>query len=396
MFILEEPYVSTLLADTAVASRMPVLDTPMARAALAGRDVVLSADAAFAAAFENDGGPRLYANSENAIGWIAENLSGTDLPRQIGLFKDKVGFRELLRDLYPSYGFCGLELGELRDFDPHTLRLPFVVKPAVGFFSMGVHVVESAEAWPAIVDAIEREAAAFASLYPGAVLDFGRFIAEEVIDGDEYAIDAYYDADGTPVVVNVYSHLFASADDVSDRVYFTSAELIERWREPLAAFLAEVGRRANLHDFPVHAEVRVAADGTIAPIEINPMRFGGWCATDLAHFAYGINPYTTYLNAETPDWDSILADRQGVVTALVIADVPSTTDLAAIESVDYEGFAARFSHVLEMRPVDFTRYPVFAFTFAAFPADDLSELRAVLGADLTGYLRMRGDDGQER
>jgi len=353
--------------------------------------VSLSPDAAFAEAFGHAGHTRLYANSENAISWIAEHLSGTDLPRQIGLFKDKVAFRELLRELYPAYGFRGLDISELRDFDPRSLRLPFVVKPAVGFFSMGVHVVDSPEAWPGVVDAIEREAASFASLYPGAVLDFGRFIAEEVIEGDEYAVDAYFDAGGEPVIVNVYSHLFASADDVSDRVYFTSPELIERWRGPLASFLAEVGGRANLHDFPVHAEVRVTADGTMAPIEINPMRFGGWCATDLAYFAYGINPYTTYLNAETPDWDRILPGLVGTVTALVIADVPASTDLAAIESVDFDGFAARFSRVLEVRPVDFTRYPVFAFTFAAFDADDLSELRDVLGADLTPYLRMRGE-----
>lgn len=391
MFILEEPYVSTLLARTAAETGMPVLDTAMARTALAGSGVELLGDAEFAAAYGRDGRTRLYANSENAIGWIAEHLSGTDLPRQIALFKDKVVFRELLADLYPGYGFRGFDLPELREFDPASLRFPFVVKPAVGFFSMGVHVIDSPAAWARAVDAIERDSAAFATLYPGAVLDFGRFIAEEVIDGDEYAIDAYFDADGAPVIVNVYSHLFASAEDVSDRVYFTSTELIERWREPFTEFLAEVGRRANLHDFPVHAEVRVSAEGAIAPIEINPMRFGGWCATDLAHFAYGINPYTTYLNAETPDWDRICAERAGTVTALVIADVPTSTDLAAIESVDFDGFAARFSRVLELRPVDFNRYPVFAFTFVAVPAGDLSELRAVLGADLTGHLRARGE-----
>lgn len=389
MFILEEPYVSTFLRDTAVASGAPVLDTPMARQALAGTGVVPLGDEAFASAFGRDGHTRLYTNSENAIGWITEHLSGTDLPRQIALFKDKVVFRELLSDLYPGFGFRGIELPALRSFDPHSLRLPFVVKPAVGFFSMGVHVVESASVWPAVVDAIEGEAAAFATLYPDAVLDFGRFIAEELIDGDEYAVDAYFDASGAPVVVNVYGHLFASEQDVSDRVYFTSAELVERWREPLGAFLAEVGKRAGLHDFPVHAEVRVAADGSVAPIEINPMRFGGWCATDLAHFAYGVNPYMTYLNAETPDWDRVLAEANRMVTALIIADVPARTDLAAIASVDYAGFAARFSRVLELRPVDFNRYPVFAFTFAAFGADDLSELRSVLGADLTQYLRMR-------
>ena len=60
-------------------------------------------------------------------------------------FKDKVAFRELVADLYPDYRYFGFTLAELRTFDPLRLRAPFVVKPAVGFFSMGVHVVDSAE-----------------------------------------------------------------------------------------------------------------------------------------------------------------------------------------------------------------------------------------------------------
>ena len=359
----------------------------MARSALDALGVDLFDDAAFAQAVATDPHARLYANSENAIGWIAEHLAGTEIPRRVELFKNKVAFRELLGDLYPDYGFASVPLAQLAAFDPTSLRTPFVVKPAVGFFSMGVHVVDSAASWPAVVARIQAEVAAFADIYPGQVIDFGSFIAEEVIEGDEYAVDAYFDSAGRPTVVNIYGHLFASADDVSDRVYYTSVDLIERWRETFTEFLAEVGRRADLADFPLHAELRVAADGSIAPIEINPMRFGGWCATDLAYFAYGVNPYDAYLDGIEPDWAEIAEKHAGEVTALVIADLPATVDLARIESVDFARFAANFTTVLELRPTDFNRYPVFAFCFVRVPADDLSELNAVLGADLTGYLR---------
>ncbi|HSK46986.1 MAG TPA: ATP-grasp domain-containing protein [Coriobacteriia bacterium] len=389
MFILEDPYVSDLLAATVRELGLPVLDTPMARAKLGGNDgscLLTSADA-FAAAVTP--ATRLYSNSENAIGWISQHLAHTDLPRRIGLFKDKVAFRELIADLYPDYRFVGLGLSELRDFDPSRLRTPFVIKPAVGFFSMSVHIVDSAEAWPGIVERIERETAAFAQVYPNQVIGMDRFVAEEVIEGEEFAVDAYFDAEGRPVLVNVLAHLFASADDVSDRVYLTNAETVERLGAPAMEFLAEVGRRANLTDFPVHAEMRIDSEGRIAPIEINPMRFGGWCATDLAHFAYGVNPYRCYLRGETPDWARIAEETAGRTTALVIADLPGTVDLSAIESVDYQQFAERFTNVLEVRPTDFSRYPVFAFTFVDVPSDDLSELHAVLGVDLSGHLRMR-------
>ena len=392
MFILEEPYVSDLLATTVAELGLPVLDTPMAKRRLFGPPAVpLSADDVFAAAASRRGA-RLYSNSENAIGWIAEHLAHSDLPRMIGLFKDKVAFRELVADLYPDYRYFGLPLSGLRTFDPSSLRAPFIVKPAVGFFSMGVHVVESAEAWPAVVVEIEREVQAFDSIYPDQVLGLDRFVVEEVIEGEELAIDAYFDADGTPVLVDVYAHLFVSADDVSDRVYLTSAETVERLGPPAMELLAEVGRRARLSDFPVHAELRIDGAGHVAPIEVNPMRFGAWCATDLAHFAYGVNPYRCYLLGERPDWARIAAETAGRTTALIVSDLPSSVDLATIDSVDYERFAARFSRVLELRPTDFKRYPVFAFTFVDVPSHDLSELHAVLGADLREYLRMRQGD----
>lgn len=392
MFILEEPYVSDLLATTVAELGLPVLETPMAKRRLFGPHAVpLSADDAFAAAASRPGA-RLYSNSENAIGWIAEHLAQSDLPRRIGLFKDKVAFRELVADLYPDYRYFGLPLSGLRTFDPSSLRAPFIVKPAVGFFSMGVHVVESAEAWPAVVVEIEREVQSFDSIYPDQVLGLDRFVVEEVIEGEEFAIDAYFDADGTPVLVDVYAHLFVSADDVSDRVYLTSAETVERLGPPAMELLAEVGRRARLSDFPVHAELRIDGAGRVAPIEVNPMRFGAWCATDLAHFAYGVNPYHCYLLGERPDWARIAAETAGRTTALIVSDLPSSIDLATIDSVDYERFAARFSRVLELRPTDFNRYPVFAFTFVDVPSNDLSELHAVLGADLREYLRMRQGD----
>jgi hypothetical protein len=389
LFILEEPYVSDLLADTVVELGLPVLDTPMARRAMDGKTgVQLTADAEFASAAARPEA-RMYANSENAIGWIAEHLSATDLPRMVACFKDKVAFRRLVADLYPDYRFCDLPTSQLRSFDPRSLRAPFVVKPAVGFFSMGVHVVSSPEAWPGVVDEIEREVEAFASIYPDQVLGLDRFVAEEVIEGEEFAVDAYYDEHGRPVLVNVYAHLFASAHDVSDRVYLTNAETVERLGPPAMALLAELGQRARLHDFPVHAELRIDATGQVAPIEVNPMRFGGWCATDLAYFAYGVNPYRCYMRGECPDWPRIAEESVGRTTAIIVADLPSSVELGDIASVDYERFGARFSRVLDLRPTDFNRYPVFAFTFVEVPSEDLSELRAVLGCDLREYLRMR-------
>lgn len=396
MFILEEPYVSDLLRRTALELGAPVLDTPAARRAFPGGEVRLWEDAAFAEAHASGRHARVYSNSEHAIGWVAQHLGATPLPARIAQFKDKVRFREMMAEFHPDYRFVGLDLEALASFDPWSIPVPFVVKPAVGFFSLGVRVVRDPRNWPAVVADLLEAAKRQGDLYPGQVVDFGRFVVEEVIEGEEFAVDAYYDGDGRVVILNILGHLFASEEDVSDRVYYTSPRLIAQWREPFAAFLEAVGRREGLKDFPIHAELRVNADGRIAPIEVNPLRFAGWCVADMAHHAYGINPYACFLEGRAPDWERILPAREGRVTALVVADLPATVDPASIESVDYESFVARFSGVLELRKVDFTRHPVFAFLYLDLPEDELGSLRGILGEDLSPYARLRMPAGAER
>lgn len=387
MFILDEPYVSEYLKAVVADSGLPVLETPMATQQLTGTDAQLLSSAEFAhRAIES--GERIYTNSENAIGWLVENLGETDLPRQIAALKDKVRFRELLREMHPEFVFHEVRLDDLDKVDPSTLSKPFVIKPAVGFFSLGVHVVESDEAWPGILQTLHSDVERSAAFYPEQVLEMNRFIIEQMVEGEEFAVDAYFRGNGEPVIVDIMGHLFASEEDVSDRVYYTSPTLIETWREPLREYLAEVGRLAGLHDFPVHAEIRVDSAGRLTPIEINPMRFGGWCAADMAWWAYGFDPYSHYLDDTEPDWDRILAERSGQACGLVVADIPTDIDLKRIRSVDYEAFTARFSEPLDLRRTDFNRQPVFAFLFTKVAEDDMSELEAVLHADLREYLRV--------
>lgn len=386
MFILDEPFVSDFLRDAALRLGAPILDTQMARRVCGGSDLLRSSREF--AALARQPGSRLYTNSENAIDWVAENLSDTDLPAHIALFKDKVSFRQLTTPLFPDFAFREVALGEIQSLDPTSLPMPCVVKPAVGFFSIGVHRVPSLEAWPGTVDRLLRDVEQARGLYPDRVIDLDRLIIEEVISGDEYAFDAYFDGRGEPVIVNVMQHLFGAADDVSDRVYFTSPTLIEQLLEPLTSFLRDVDALSNLRNFPLHTEVRIDPTGRLTPIEINPLRFGGWCASEIAWHANRIDPYAAYLNDTRPDWSRLLAGRAGRATALVVADFPIDVDRTKIRSVDYESFKRRFSRPLELRRIDFRRFPVFAFMYVEVPEDDLSELEAVLSADLTEHLRV--------
>ena len=47
----------------------------------------------------------------------------------------------------------------------------------------------------------------------------------------------------------------------------------------------KIGKEIGYKNFPFHIELRIDKD-KIIPIEINPMRFCGWCITDIAQNAY--------------------------------------------------------------------------------------------------------------
>lgn len=65
------------------------------------------------------------------------------------------------------------------------------------------------------------------------VLDTGKFIIEENIEGEEFAVDAYFNSKEKPVILNILKHIFSSENDVSDRVYFTSKSVMELTGKPL-------------------------------------------------------------------------------------------------------------------------------------------------------------------
>jgi hypothetical protein len=385
MFLLDKPYVSAFLRDTALRLGLPVLDGPVARAAL-GAAPCLTGEAAFAAALRGGPARRVYANSENALGWVARSLGFSALPEQVRLFKDKLAFRELLRPLYPGYGFRGVPLGGLDAVNPADFSKPFIVKPATGFFSLGVHKVDADADWPGVVAAIRAEAGRIAGQYPEQVLGLDTFLIEENIPGEEFAVDVYWDSRGRPVILNILAHLFPDEASVNDRVYVTSRAVVEPNLERFTRALADLGRLAGLHDFPAHVELRVARDGSIGFIEGNPLRFAGWCVADLTWHAWGVNPYEAYLLDRKPDWDALLARRGDTVTSVIIADLAPGVDPGAVGGVDYAAFCARFARPLELRRIDWREYPVFAFLFAEHAPDALGELDAILRSDLTEFL----------
>lgn len=387
MILIDHPYVSDLLRRTIADHRLPLVLTPAAlELGFAEAPGTLTQDQAIAR-LRADPNTRVLTNSENAIGWVAENLGFTHLPATIELFKNKLAFRRLLAPMYPEFRFREIAPDDVLQLNPAEVGHPFVLKPAVGFFSLGVHVVNRPEDWAGVMPRLRDQLARPSELYPREVLDESSFILEEILTGTEYAIDAYYDSKGRPVITNILEHLFSSEDDVSDRVYLTGEATIRNNLDRFTAFLSKVGELADLRDFPVHVEVRVDATEKIVPIEINPLRCGGWCTTaDLTAMAYGFNPYVAFLEDNRPDWDRIFATRHDKVYSIVVLDNSTGLPGNSISAFALEDLARQFSKPLAIRTVDHTRHPLFGFVFTETPAHDLSELEWILHSDLREFV----------
>lgn len=387
MIFLDKPYVSDFLLQTIEDNQLPVVRTDYAEVVTEGRDIKLIEKAAVIEQAKLDKGTSFLMTSENSIGWVAENISFLRLSETIDLFKDKAKFRELTAGLHPDIFYTTVKIADLDALDVSDLSFPFVIKPSVGFFSMGVHIVTNTSEWHEAKAKIYAEVAQTKNLYPLQVFDSQTFIIEQIILGEEFAFDAYFDEQGKPVILSIFKHLFSSDDDVSDRVYITSKEIIEENIKLFTAYLESIGKLCDLKNFPVHVEVRCDGQGVIRPIEVNPMRFGGWCSTaDMTAYAYGLNPYLAFLNRERPDWTALLQGKSGISYAIIVLDNSTGVDSQNIKSFDYDAVVGKFKTVLNLRRVDYREYPVFGFLFTETRREDFSELEDILTSSLREYI----------
>ena len=385
MVILDEPYASPQLISWLAATGHPVLDNAFARGAAGGAALNLVGAKQAIAAIET--GERLYTNSENALAWISQHVSNEGLLRAISLFKDKVAMREMLQASDPGFFFCSATLEQLHAIDFSELKdqLPFIVKPARGFCSMGVYAITCEAEWASALANIDAEVAGWADKYPDAVVAVQDFILEGYISGQEFALDAFFDDEGRAHVLNVLRHDFASADDTSDRMYVTSADIVRTHAGKFEAWLSEVNGSVGARNVPVHAELRVSEDGRIRPIEFNALRFAGLGGTDIAEYAFGFRSFEAFLTGTPPDWEAAFAHAGNDVFVMSLLNVPQDADDDA--RLDYEALAARFSQVLELRRFDAARLGCHGFLFLCASGEQgLRERDFLLHSDLREFL----------
>ena len=385
LFLIDKPYVSDFLIKTLRKNAYPVVSTAESREMIKDESLNWISEENAALIIQNDPHGPLYTNSENALTWIASHAKDSELTDKINLFKDKSRFRELIKTLYPDFIFKTVKLNDIPHMSLEGIAFPFVIKPSVGFFSLGVHIVRDLNDWNMVKE--ELRIGNLEGLFPPSVLNSSAFIIEEFIPGEEFAVDCYFNHSGEVVILNIFHHRFSSGNDTSDRVYTTSREIVLSCENAFAEFLNAMGRAAGIRNFPAHVELRVDATDKIIPIEVNPLRFGGWCTTaDLPGIALGYNLYEYFFDGRKPDWKHIFNSGEDKLYSIVVLNNNSGIPATHIKGFDHELLGEDFENTLMIRKLDIKEYPVFGFLFAETSAGNEEELSRILVSDLKKYI----------
>ena len=103
----------------------------------------------------------------------------------------------------PWYKFSEIKLNELKNINSENLSYPFILKPSVGFLSFGVYPVRNKFDWENTISKIFSDVEKLNDIFPNCVVDMTSFILEEMIEGEEFAIDAYFNNQGEAVILNI-------------------------------------------------------------------------------------------------------------------------------------------------------------------------------------------------
>lgn len=390
MVILDEPYASPVLLQWLSTSQQPVLDNAFARC----QSEALAVDGAAPLNLVDDAeavrrleeGERIYTNSENALAWILDHVDNPTLTDAIELFKDKAAMREKLAPLNPGLFYTTVSRRELEAINVDDLPLPVVLKPAVGFCSMGVYVIEERDDWAEAVADIARREDGWHERYPESVVGSEVYVIEGYLTGTEYALDAYFDEEGQAHILNILRHDFAGPEDTSDRMYLTDKAIVDEWEPRFTAWLNQVNQVVGARSIPVHVELRVDGD-VIAPIEFNPLRFAGLGGTDVAYYGVGLRTYQAFLEDAPVDLPALYGAHPGKVYSMSLLNPAPQADLD--RPFDGPALLERFSHVLAYLPFDPETVGFYGFLFLETDAEGAgaAERDFLLRTDLMEFVR---------
>ena len=325
---------------------------------------------------------KVYVPSETSLSIVMERMEDKSYVDGINKLKNKYFCREVLSSLYPEFYFAKASLSEIATLDLQGKKV--VIKPLKGFFGTGVRIAEPNCDLKKLAEGMKEEVQASAKFFPESILTQNEYIIEEYITGDEYAVDMFFDEAGNPEIMNIYFHPEPMIAEYFHLMYYTNKEIFDNYLETFTHFFNELNKIMKLKSFPIHAEFKLQ-DGIMVPIELNPMRYGGFGLSDLTFNSFQHQPITAYFDNSPANWDAIWEIRKENNYAWILGYNGKDVDINELPP-NHDKFTAYLtanSSLIDYVKLDHKTNPVFALAYIY--NKDLNKLKELLNTEFNSF-----------
>jgi len=303
---------------------------------------------------------KVYAPTESALDIILQKAEDKVFVNAVNKLKDKYQFRKLMSEIYPDFFFKKCKLEELEDTELDRSK-KYVIKPVKGFFSTAVKQIDCDDNLKEISGEIYSELNENAKYFSESVLSKNELIIEQFIGGDEYAVDIYFNDHKQPEIINIYHHPFPEQNEYFNVLYYTNHKIFDKLYNSFKQIFNELNEHLKISNFPIHAEFKLENDKLI-PIEMNPLRYGGFGLADLTFHAFGFNPFIAFFQNFKPDWKKIWKDYKkhhfGWVLGYNGKDINTNT-----HTPDDDAYLKYLKETLHYVEIDHRKNPVFSLAY---------------------------------
>ena len=316
---------------------------------------------------------KVCINSEAVIELLLDRLKDRAKVKAIESLKDKYQFRQLLTEIYPDYTFEKVALSAIPDL---VIQQKTVLKPSKGCFGAAVKIVDVDTNMPQLKQEIQVELAKNGEVFSEVVLSKNEFILESFIEGEEYAVDMFYDKNGQSQITNIYYHPIPEQKAYLHMVYCTSLPVFQKIYDKAIQFFTQLNELLQVTNFMIHGEFKLDGDNLL-PIEMNCMRYGGMGLGNLAYHAFGVNPYLHFINNQSPNWTEIWAKQNPQDIFAFFVAYNGQTINKQLHQPNVAKLKVQFTEVLLDQIFDYQKQLAFAIFYLRETQSNLDRLLAI-------------------
>ena len=325
-------------------------------------------------------GEKIIISTETVLDDVLQRLDDPEKKELISTLKNKVECRRMLSGLFPNFFFKEISIPDLAtlELDPNER---YFVKPIKGYWGSAAYPLDSNTDRQGLVNEITRQLDIRTNIFSDQVVAKDRLIVEEFIDGEEYAVDMFFNEDGKPIITNICFHPLPKKLEYLHVVYYTSYDVFHKLYDNLFTFFTELNKTLDARNIPIHGEFKLHK-GKLTPVELNPLRFGSDGFADLCFHAFGFNPFLCFAQNCAPDWDEVWEGREEKVYAFYLGYNGSDMDVSKYRP-DFRNFRKLFSNILADTAMNYQS--TLAFSVMYIEENSLDRINELLEVEFNEY-----------